>query len=434
MASSQKIVNIKLDDLQLWTENPRDPINTEASDSAIIKRAIADDDKKWNLPKMLSEMGPHYDFSELPTVVSVDGRYVVYDGNRRMAVLKYIQNKELYAEFGGGMFPELEPEELRNLDTIPCNLCDKETALTNIERKHINSGSWGQLERDYFAYHHRGKEKSLFMRLDEQSGGYIGRYKSMNKRFVKDEVLNSKNLREIGFLVNDRGEIESPYSRENNLDILDKIRELIEEKVISTRSNRSSLKEPLVDRYPDIDLKPNAISADLKPLEIDLSGVGGEEKEKRSRKTPRTRKKQSVFFLDNMPILRPGEVNNIYRDILSLYDYYVQKQEELSVTFPSLIRMSFRLFVESASEGVGTKSIQKYVNDNYQIAKSQLTKDQKTTLSNNGIKSSEDLIKLLQTGAHNYTNSSNLEQTIAMSIIIGSMIANTHRKDKNDKK
>ena len=35
---NQSIKTIGLDDLVLWTENPRDPVNAEATDREIIKR------------------------------------------------------------------------------------------------------------------------------------------------------------------------------------------------------------------------------------------------------------------------------------------------------------------------------------------------------------------------------------------------------------
>lgn len=427
---TQKIVNIEIEKLHLWSENPRDPVDTGADDEAIISRALSNDAKKWNLAKLLQEMGSHYDFSELPTVVKIDGQYVVYDGNRRIAVLKYVQNRDLYAALGGGMFPETEPEALRNLTTIPCNVCDSDTALTNVERKHTNSGSWGQLERDYFAYKHRGKDKSLFVRLDEQTGGYIGRHKSMNQLFVKDEVLNAKNLRDVGFRISDSGELESPYTSEQSLQLLDNIRELIEGKNISTRNNRGALKQPLLDKYPDVDIKTDADSKELEPLHIDPP-EGDDGKEQKGRKTPRTKKKQPTFFLDNMPSLVSGEVNDIYRDILSLHDYYVQQKSALSPTFPALVRMSLRLLVESAS---GTDGIAKYIKDNYADAKKSLTQDQKTTLSSNSIDGEQKLIQLLQSGAHNYANSANFDQTVAMSIIIGAIISKTHQKEKDSKK
>lgn len=429
MATVQYIQNIKVKDLCLWTENPRDPIDTNVTDADIIKRAIDENPKAWNLDKLVTEMGAHYDFSELPTVVYVDNKPVVYDGNRRVAVLKYLQDSPLYSEVSGRLPLKYEPQELIDLTEIPCNVCDQETALTNIERKHSTNGSWGQLERDYFAHKHRGKDKSLFVRLNEQTGGYIAKHKSMNKLFVKDEALNANNLREIGFLVSDTGEIKTPYSDEEILQLLENIRSLIESKKISTRNNRGLLKQTLVTNFPDIPLKSATDNSPLKPLSVESTQNEHTDDISNQRKTPRTKKKTPTFFLDNMPSLANGEVNDIYRDILSLYDYYIQKKDTLSTTFPALIRMSLRLLVESAanSDGIST-----YISNNYADAKKTLTQDQKTTLSNNSVDSDQKLIQLLQSGAHNYTNSANFEQTTAMSIIIGAIISKTHLKNKND--
>lgn len=425
MAAVQDIQDIKIKDLYLWTENPRDPIDTNVTDVDIIRRAIDGNPKAWNLDKLVAEMGAHYDLSELPTVVYVDGKPIVYDGNRRVAVLKYLQDPQLYSELSGRLPLKYEPQELIDLTEIPCNVCDQETALTNIERKHSTNGSWSQLERDYFTHKHRGKDKSLFVRLNEQTGGYIANHKSMNKLFVKDEVLNAKNLREIGFLVSDTGEIETPYSNEEILQLLENIRSLIEGKKISTRNNRGLLKKPLITNFPDTLLKSAADNSSLKPLCIESTQNEHTDDSSKQRKTPRTKKKTPTFFLDNMPSLANGEVNDIYRDILSLYDYYIQEKDTLSTTFPALIRMSLRLLVESAANSNG---ISTYVSNNYADAKKALTQDQKTTLSNNSVDSDQKLIKLLQSGAHNYTNSANFEQTTAMSIIIGAIISKTHRK------
>lgn len=88
--------------------------------------------------------------------------------------------------------------------------------------------------------------------------------------------------------------------------------------------------------------------------------------------------------------------------------------------------MSLRLIVESAT--LKTKGIADYVNTNFENAKKQLTQDQKTTLANNSINGANSLIQLLQSGVHNYANSANFEQTVAMSIIIGAMLKITHSK------
>ena len=84
----QEVLTLKLRDLVLWTENPRDPVDGTATDQDIVDRALSDKLSKWNLPRLAKEMGRHYDFSELPTVVFHGKKPVVYDGNRRMVLGK----------------------------------------------------------------------------------------------------------------------------------------------------------------------------------------------------------------------------------------------------------------------------------------------------------------------------------------------------------
>jgi len=57
-------------------------------------------------------MGSHYDFSELPTVVFKNNKYIIYDGNRRIAVLKYLQNPDWSYQIEGKLFPSSEPENM----------------------------------------------------------------------------------------------------------------------------------------------------------------------------------------------------------------------------------------------------------------------------------------------------------------------------------
>ena len=123
----QEIEYIEVSNLKLWSENPRDPIEIESSDYDIISKAIIDDKKKWDLQNFIDKMGLYYDLSELPTVVKENGTNIVYDGNRRIAVLKYLQDETLYQKLNGGLFFNEVPIELRNLTKIPCNVCDKET-------------------------------------------------------------------------------------------------------------------------------------------------------------------------------------------------------------------------------------------------------------------------------------------------------------------
>ncbi|WP_268125094.1 hypothetical protein [Roseivirga pacifica] len=160
---SQKIEEIDVKDLVLWTENPRDPVDATATDQDIADKAWEDRKGKWSLNKLAKEMKTHYDFSELPTVVYHNKKPVVYDGNRRMILAKLQHGHVALKGFDLTKLPAIPT-------SIPCNVCTKSMALDNVFRKHGDSGSWGPLERDIFLHYHRGQPKSTFLKLEESTG------------------------------------------------------------------------------------------------------------------------------------------------------------------------------------------------------------------------------------------------------------------------
>jgi hypothetical protein len=89
--------------------------------------------------------------------------------------------------------------------------------------------------------------------------------------------------------------------------------------------------------------------------------------------------------------------------------------------------MSLRLLCEAAANDFKSNSMEQYLKSNFAKAKQNLDTDMKTTLSNQNVTESS-IIQLLHTGAHNYKTANNLDQTIAMSIIIGIIISNTYGK------
>ena len=63
----QQVEYIPLDDLVLWTENPRDPLDGDYTNDDVIRRATdGRNDKQWQLSKLSKEMGDRFDLSELP--------------------------------------------------------------------------------------------------------------------------------------------------------------------------------------------------------------------------------------------------------------------------------------------------------------------------------------------------------------------------------
>ncbi len=333
----QEILNIPIKNLHLWTENPRDPIDARKTDGEIIDRIIQDSDNKWNIQKLVQKMGEYYDYSELPIVVKKNRKYIVYDGNRRVALLKIIQDDSKYSKYVGQLFRELEPELLRKQTTLPCNVCDENTAVTSIERKHIDNGSWGELERDYFLMNFKNKPKSIFVAINDQTGVIKGN-KTLNKRFVKEEVLNEKNLKEIGIEFKE-GKLFCRYSSNQLIQIFKATQNALKQGRISTRNNRGKLKTVIV--------KDESISKILQnPENINLEEVyiKHEQSERLTKiqKSPSTKKNDVLF--GKVLQLEEGPVNDLY---LAIDKIYKKGRDDENILL--IIGMSMRLMLDIAA-------------------------------------------------------------------------------------
>lgn len=335
----QQIEYIEINKLHLWSENPRDPINKKASDFEIISHALKDDLGKWNLDKLLDKMGSHYDFSELPTVVKDEDEYIVYDGNRRLAIIKMLQNQSLYRSIMGSFLLPDNIEHFLSLNKIPCNVCDKETALDNIERKHAETGSWNALERDYFLYKHRRKAKSDFLIINEATH-IIENNKKMNQDFVKNEVFKKDNLNKLGFAIKNN-QLVSVYDTNNSRKILDSIVDIVNKETISTRKNRGNPLEAIKELQTGIENQIIRYSEkkDKGPIRDVTYPIV--EDIKKYRKTRRT-KKENILFGEILSLI-PGKTNDLY---LAIDEIYRDVKDDL--IYP-IIGMSLRLLVEFAA-------------------------------------------------------------------------------------
>lgn len=412
----QEIKNIPLCDLILWSENPRDPIDVGADNKAIISQAL-NNVKKWELQKLAETMGDFYDFSELPTVVYHDGKPIVYDGNRRVA-LGLLSKGIINVKHEIKKFPSYE-------DEIPCNVCEKEVALQSIWRKHANSGSWDPLERDVFINKHLQKDKTIFLIIEEETN-IISSHPCLNKNFVKDEIFSLENLDKLGFFIKDE-KLLSKHSEEESVKILNDLALKVEEKNITTRKNRGKpyeVLEPENQRIVSANINNNLTEFSSK-LSSKIETSSNNEEANRKKLSARKKKIQTPIFGGKL-FLRSGDVSDLYRDITDLYQFYCDKRSQLSQGFSAIIRMALRLIVETAAKELGT-SLDVYIKQHFSNVKSDLTKDEKTTLTAQNVKE-ESIIQLLQIGAHQYTVAKNMEQSLAISLIIGKILQKTHGK------
>ena len=414
----QKNCEIPIEKLILWTENPRDDINPNASNIDIIKNALKDEKEKWNLKALSNSMGSHFDYSEIPTVVYHNGFPIVYDGNRRviLAMLKLKIYKDLEVDF---KLPEVG-------EKIPCNVCEKNIALENVYRKHADNGSWSPLERDKFCAKFMKDSKSDFLIIDEATS-IISENKELNQVFVKNEIFNRSNIEKLGFSIS-KGDFKTQHSESNTQIILNDILDAVKTKKITTRKNRGRLLEVLSESTKKIIFddkskgfeKYSHITHEIKTTPSKGQG---------QKTTPRTQSTTICFFGKKL-YLKSGPVNNLYRDIMDLYNYYEKKSKEktISSSFIGLIRMSLRLIAELAANEK-EKTFDKFLKDNFAAAKKNLSQDMKTFLANNNV-TETSIIQLLHTGAHNYTASLNTDTTIAMSVILGEIFSINFGVDK----
>ena len=410
---NQQVEYIPVKDLVLWTENPRDPISTQTKNTSVIRRALEDKDKKWQISKLAKEMGARYDFSELPTVVYSNGIPIVYDGNRRVIIA--MLRLGLYSEFANHKFKMPEcPNEL------PCNVTTRKIALESIWRKHADTGSWDPISRDIFRHKFWKEEKSVFLQLNEILDGAIASRAFLNQRFVGEEILTNPRLKDIGIKV-ENGCILSRHDAENTMKLLDGVFALIEEKKLSTRNDRTNpLSQIVAPELQMIVLNDKEKEYHKTEVLSSHSAVQKESSDHPPRLPRRVKSGQTPIFGGKLG-LAPGEPANLYRDIVSLYEYYDKNQKVLSDRFPALIRMALRLECELIARCTNSQKMEELVNTEYDKAKNFLSQPEKTFLKTNNV-TKDNILSLLHTGAHNYEGSYDLSQTIAMSLIVAGLL------------
>jgi hypothetical protein len=272
------------------------------------------------------------------------------------------------------------------------------------------------LDRDLFIHKFLKEPKSTFLKLDEATN-IISSNPHLNQVFVKNEIFTNEKLKEMGFEFN-RDELESRHSEKEAKSILDDLSSKISAKIITTRKNRGKIIDVL-EKNTRNTIESNKRNP-LKKIDVESNLVTASSKKKQS---PRTKRKTPEIFNGTL-YLKSGQVSDLYRDFVDLYNYYQQKKNTFSQYFPSLLRMALRLLCETAANDTSV-SMDKYLKSKFKEAKKKLDKDNKTTLSSQNV-TEGSIVQQLHIGAHNYQAANNIDQTIAISIILGEILTITH--------
>lgn len=414
---THKEENVKITDIKLDQENPRfPPVNSQREAIEAILRDQAE--KIVNLASDIYQNGLN---PSSKSILFKDGsHYIDGDGNRRLTALKILETPTL---------ADSNPKIRKKIDAIlkkPGSIPAEVSCVVFVNRESA---------RHWVSIYHGGQQEGR---------GQINWDAEQTSRFERKPSIGLEALD----LLSHRGLLSEDDKKQINKSTLDR---LLSYKGVKSKLSISkkgdhfafgnvgdlksvslNLRNKAVDEVYTAAKGNQFIDATLasKPTreEEDASEDTGDtgndsnanNKGKRSRRT----QKPGLIVFGGRLSLKTGHVNNLYRDIESLYLYYLKDKNKLSADFIVLFRMSLRFLSETAS-GEAQKDLKDYLTDNFDQAKSILSKDAKTSLSNQGI-SKGTIVKLFHTGAHDYTNSRNEEQALAMSIILGAILTISH--------
>lgn len=439
---------VDVEKLELDLQNPRLPKHVrDQNDITQVRNYLLDKEDILRIARNIANNGYHR--SAVAIVCKENGRTIVLDGNRRLAACQLLLKPELAPNARDKK--ELEElnkitskQELKNVKiTIAPSRKEAEKEIWDIHvnqllkpwqvlqklRMYRNLIDSGEYDIDSASVEY-GVAPALFKKELEKLFFYEQILEHIRTDKDEEELLKSGFNKIDRLILSTNGKKLLDYSTNNKGDITftnrvesdKKLKLLVPYITDSQKVPAQATQEWLVENvFSKIDssFSVGKKSTEEKKMDDEPNALPAQ------RKTAREKNKTQTLFGQDL-VLKKGDTNNIYMDILDLYDFYSKNTNKLSKNFPALIRMSLRLLVESAVPK--TKGIADYVNANFENAKKLLTQDQKTTLANNSISSAKSLIQLLQSGAHNYANSANFEQTVGMSLIIGAMLNITHKK------
>lgn len=451
-SDKQKVKELSIARLVLWSENPRDPLPDRKigrENDRIIRRAIEDVDKSWKLLSLLKTMGEMYDSSDLPIVVMKDGHPIVYDGNRRV-ILAMIKHNEKYLK----LLSSSARRKLEGFDVdkkLYCDVCTEATALKLIMRKHADSGSWKPIQQGLFRMKYMEESPSILLLINSLTDGAIESSQMLNQRFVEEEVFTKSRLESLGISV-EGDSIKSAYTKDELVGILRDIFKLIEKGDISTRKRAalgnllSSLSESSQTSYSSKKDQPRVYTEKYVPIEpAPIEEGAREEKTVPKKRTRRVEEDETPLF-GKVLCLRSGSVNNLYKEIEELdllISKSIKKSEKnksqrkgVTVNAHVVTRMALRLLCETALKDLGMNKLAEYLSEYFEEARKSLSGKERKFLSHNLSKvdpkaahNHEQLLSLLQDSAHTYDESArNYKQTIAMSVLVGAILSCSHGK------
>ena len=136
--------DIKVMDILLWSENSRLPDLLSGKSQDEIRQALLKDEKRFGVLSLANEIIKDQDLipTERIILLEEEGKYISYEGNRRVLAYQCIINPELAAEHKKDFEKIVSKSELNKDFKVECVVAsDLVEANRYIERKHLKGNN-----------------------------------------------------------------------------------------------------------------------------------------------------------------------------------------------------------------------------------------------------------------------------------------------------
>lgn len=354
----EKPLSIK--DLTLWDENARFPEEYFNQDEVELVRFFLKKEKDFKIESLAREIVKDFDLPQLEKIVvlSIKGKNVALEGNRRLTVYKLLNNPDLAKDFPNThkLFRELSKSvkisPAYKLQAIVTK--SKDEGLRFVDRKHNrgnNEVGWGEPERRNFAVRRSHGNNKDVLRVALASA-----VKKLDlPESIKEEVLgkglvttfyrivdSAASRSKLGYEVQDDGSIKIKDQEKFNKILKIIVHNVWSKKDFSGKSvdSRTLNKAESISDYVS-SLKAGDISKVSKEIKSNTKeNLFGEEIVLSPRKTKSNPVSAERKFLINSPIfIKDARINDIYDEL--------RKRLEVDVT-PNAVAVLFRVFMESS--------------------------------------------------------------------------------------
>lgn len=411
---------IKVTDIHLDQQNPRFP--TVNSQREAIESMLKDQGEKiatLALDIYLNGLNP----SVKLILFKEAGRFVDGDGNRRLTALKILETPAL-----ADAFPRVRKKFdsiLKQSGSVPkevgCVIFSDRTAARHWisvnhggEQEGRGQITWNAEQKDRF----ESKPSIGLEALDflTHTGLITSEDKSQVNKSTLDRLLSYKDVKSVLSITKNGAHFTFGNTEYLQKTVLN-LKGTAVDDVYTAAKGIAFVHDSITSTFTASN-EPNDNAA----------GTTGKSEDAEKAQAGRSRrvKNAALTIFGGKLTLRKGHVNNLYRDIESLHNFYQKDKRLLSSDFIVIIRMSLRMLAETAAKDQNI-SLGKYFAQYFDSAKRTLDQNIKTTLSIHNI-NNNSITKLFHSGAHDYHSSKNEEQALALSIILGAMLTLSHGK------